>query len=124
MLCSYEELQEICAGVHAGQLFRHSSSPFNGTMQHQDGTTTDVMVHWQTAADADQESSRFCEWLDEMSRVQHPHVLPLIGACRDPLAIVVPFMQVCFSSACAQCFTGGPETCVWCRFMLQFQTNL
>lgn len=104
MVCSYEELQGMCNGVHVWQLFRHSSSPFKGTMQHQDGTTTDVMIHWQTVARADQEPSRFREWLDEMSQLQHPHVLPLIGACLDPPAIVVPFMQVCFSSACTQCF--------------------
>ncbi|KAL3140196.1 hypothetical protein ABBQ38_004472 [Trebouxia sp. C0009 RCD-2024] len=92
-LFSYEELQGMCNGVHVWQLFRHSSSPFKGTMQHQDGTTTDVMIHWQTVARADQEPSRFREWLDEMSQLQHPHVLPLIGACLDPPAIVVPFMQ-------------------------------
>lgn len=103
LLCSYEELQEMCRGVHAEHLFQHSREPFRGRLQHQNGTTTDVMIHWQNvaASPAGQESSRFTEWLDEMSQLQHPHVLPLVGACLDPPALVVPFMQVCFSPAWA-----------------------
>ena len=104
MLCSYEELQEMCSGQHVEQLFRNSRQPFRGRVQHQNSTTTDVMIHWQTAAPVDQELSRFREWLDEMSRLQHPHVLPLVGACLDPPALVVPFMQVSFS-ACAHFVT-------------------
>ena len=105
MLCSYEELQEMCSGEHVEQLFRNSRQPFRGRVLHQDSTTTDVMIHWQTAASADQGSSRFRERLDEMRRLQHPHVLPLAGACLDPPALVVPFMQVCFFPACVHFVT-------------------
>lgn len=101
--CSYRELSEMCDGLHPEQLFRHSMHTYKGRLLNQDGSSQDVMIQWQCAAAdlAKRASSSFVNWLDGMSQLQHPHVLPIIGACADPPAAVVPFMPVCkFSPAC------------------------
>lgn len=95
--CSYRELSELCNGLDPEQLFRQSTRTFKGRMRNQDSSSQDVMIQWQCAAAdlAERASSSFVDWLDGMSQLEHPHVLPIIGACADPPATVAPFLPVC-----------------------------
>lgn len=87
----------MCDGFELGQLFRNSTRTFQGRMFNQDGSSQHVILQWQFAAAnvGQAESGSFVNWLDGMSQLQHPHVLPLVGACAEPPATVVPFMPVC-----------------------------
>ena len=87
----------MCDGLELGQLFRNSTRTFQGRMFNQDGSSQHVMLQWHFAAAdvAQAESGSFVTWLDGMSQLEHPHVLPLVGACAEPPATVAPFMPVC-----------------------------
>lgn len=87
----------MCDGLQSGQLFRNSTRTFQGRMSNQDGSSQRVILQWQFAAASVREgaSGSFVNWLDGMSQLQHPHVLPTVGACVEPPAIVAPFMPVC-----------------------------
>lgn len=87
----------MCNGLNPEQLFRHSTRTFKGRVFNQDGSSQDVVIQRQFAIAglAEGDSSSFVNWLDGMSQLQHPHVLPMVGGCADPPATVAPFMPVC-----------------------------
>lgn len=84
----------MCDGLQSGQLFRNSTRTFQGRVSNQDASSQHVILQWQFAAAGEGEPG-FVDWLDGMSQLQHPHVLPMVGACVEPPAIVAPFMPVC-----------------------------
>ena len=103
----------MCNGLSPEQLFRHSTRTFKGRVFNQDGSNQDVMIQWQfgAASLAEQASSSFVSWLDGMSQLQHPHVLPMVGACADPPATVAPFMPVCKLPLASVCCPACSPDC-------------
>lgn len=87
-LCSHQELINTL-GL---EWFRNSQRTYKGRMSMEDGSSQHVIIQVLHGM----ESSSFATWLDWMSQLQHPHLLPIVGACTErPPAIVTPFMPVC-----------------------------
>ena len=93
VFCSYRELSKMGDGLD--RLCRHSTRTYKGRMYNQNGAFENVMIQWQSAAaDFADGAFTFADWVDRISQLQHPNVLPIVGACLEPPATISPFMQV------------------------------
>lgn len=79
----------MCNGFNSRSLLRHSTLVYQGRLHNQP-----VAVRLSPSA-RHQSPAVFQHWLDGLSQLSHPHVLPILGACLQPAAIICPLMQVC-----------------------------
>ncbi len=90
-VCRYGEVSAMCNGFKSRSLVRHSTLVYQGRLHNQP-----VAVRLHPSA-RHQSPAVFQHWLDGLSQLSHPHVLPILGACLQPAAIICPLMQVCCS---------------------------
>ena len=82
-VCSCQELESMCQT-------RDDDSTFRGTWQGQH-----VLVRQLQPADAaSQSEAAVRHWLNCVHQLQHPGVLPIIGGCLRPAAVVSPVTKV------------------------------
>ncbi|KAL0036166.1 hypothetical protein WJX79_006566 [Trebouxia sp. C0005] len=86
-LFRYGEVSAMCNGFNSRSLLRHSTLVYQGRLHNQP-----VAVRLHPSA-RHQSPAVFQHWLDGMSQLSHPHVLPILGACLQPAAIICPLMQ-------------------------------
>jgi len=82
----------MCNGFNSRNLLRYSTLVYQGRLYNQP-----VTVRFCPSA-SHLSSAKLQHWLDGLSQLSHPHVLPILGACLQPAIIICPLMQVCCSS--------------------------
>ncbi len=88
----------MCNGFSSQNMLRHTTSIVLGRLHN-----TSVAVRFLRIPDDNPDGlSALKQWLDGVSQLSHPHVLPIIGACLQPAAIVCRLMKVSHVSWCLE----------------------
>ena len=95
----------MCNGFHSRSLLRHSTLVYQGRLHNQP-----VAVRLHPSA-RHQSPAVLQHWLDGLSQLSHPRVLPVLGACLEPAAIICPLMQVCCLCMAHRIWCRGPRCC-------------
>lgn len=80
----------MCDNFNDQNLLRHSRSVYQGRLH---GNNVAIRL-LQSAGSHSQAQAALQQWLDRVCPLSHPHVLPIIGACLHPAALICPLMQV------------------------------
>ena len=74
----------MCNGFNSRNLLRYSTLVYQGRLYNQP-----VTVRFCPSA-SHLSSAKLQHWLDGLSQLSHPHVLPILGACLQPAIIICP----------------------------------
>ena len=77
----------MCNGFDSNNLLRHSKSTYRSRL-HNIPVVVTLLPH------SSQPRAVLQQWLDGISQLSHPHVLPVVAACLEPAAVICPLVKV------------------------------
>ena len=110
-ICRYSELSAMCQHSSSQHQLSYSTSSLCGRLHGHEV----IVIFSDSVSSSTERQPAFSDWLQSMGQLQHPHVLPLLGACLDPPAVIMPLMQVCNSFALP---LPQPQPHMLCRNLL------